>query len=255
MAAYDNMDANLPGLLVGLSSTHTIDSRLADGDIGFGVVAFGSGDGEQCKTNGAEKPLGITCRTALNKSGYKDGDAVNVVRTGKIVAKVSAAINADTEVSVNTVTGEIIAKTNAVTGVAKTVNITVGVTTGAGDSWEVGDVASISLDGKIYSHTVVAADIGADGGVAGVGTALAGLIEDDDDCKFTAVSLAGVVTVTAKVIGAAANSLVITASKTSTDGTIAVGTPTAGVDGIANPNWYARTSSSASGELITIDLG
>ena len=253
MAAYDNMDANLPGLLVGLSSTHTIDSRLADGDIGFGVVAFGSGDGEQCKTNGAEKPLGITCRTALDKSGYKDGDAVNVVRTGKIVAKVSAAINADTEVSVNTVTGAIIAKTNAVTGVAKTVAITVGVTTG--NSWAVGDVASISLDGKNYSHTVVTADIGADGGVAGVGSALAKLIEDDDDCKFTAVSLAGVVTVTAKVIGVAANSLVISASKTSTDGTIAVGTPTAGVDGIANPNWYARTSSSASGELITIDLG
>lgn len=249
MAAYDNMDSNLPGLLVGLSSTHTIDSRLADGDIGFGVVAFGSGDGEQCKNNGAEKPLGITCRTALDKSGYKDGDAVNVVRTGKIVAKVSAAINADTEVSVNTVTGAIIAKTNAVTGVAKTVGITVG------GSWVVGNVASISLGGKIYSHTVVAADIGTDSGVAGVGTALAKLIEDDDDCKFTAVSLAGVVTVTAKVIGAAANSLVISASKTSTDGTIAVGTPTAGVDGIANPNWYARTSSSASGELITIDLG
>lgn len=253
MAAYDNMDSNLPGLLVGLSSTHTIDSRLADGDIGFGVVAFGSGDGEQCKNNGTEKPLGITCRTALDKSGYKDGDAVNVVRTGKIVAKVSAVINADTEVSVNTVTGAIIAKTNAVTGVAKTVDITVGITVGS--SWAVGDVASISLGGKIYSHTVVAADIGTDSGVAGVGAALAELIEDDDDCKFTAVSLAGVVTVTAKVIGTAANSLVISASKTSVGGTIAVGTPIAGVDGIVNPNWYARTSSSASGELITIDLG
>ena len=78
---------------------------------------------------------------------------------------------------------------------------------------------------KIYSHTVVAADIGTDSGVAGVGTALAELIEGDDDCKFTAVSLAGVVTVTAKVIGTAANSLVISASETSTDGTITVGTP------------------------------
>lgn len=255
MAAYNNMDANLPGLLVGLASTHTIDSRLADGDIGFGAVAFGSGDGEQCKNSGTGMPLGITCRTALDKGGYKDGDAVNVVRTGKIVAKASAVINADEEVSVNTATGAIIAKTSAVTSVAKSVGITVGITAGAGNSWAVGDVASISLDGKTYTHTVVAADIGEDGGVAGVGTALAKLIEDDDDCKFTAVSLAGVVTVTAKVIGAAANSLVISASKTSTDGTITVGTPTAGVDGIVNPNWYARTSSSASGELITIDLG
>lgn len=255
MAAYDNMDANLPGLLVGLASTHTIDSRLADGDIGFGAVAFGSGDGEQCKNNGTGNPLGITCRTALDKGGYKDGDAVNVVRTGKIVAKASAVINADAEVSVNTATGAIIAKTSAVTSVAKSVGITVGVTAGAGNSWAVGDVASISLDGKTYTHTVVAADIGADGGVAGVGAALADLIESDSDCPFNAVSLAGVVTVTAKVAGAAANSLVISASKTSTDGTITVGTPTAGVDGIVNPNWHARTSSSASGELITIDLG
>lgn len=121
MAAYGNMEKGFPGLLYGLTETHQIDSRLADGAVPFGAVVFGSGNGEQCKNTGTANPLGIASSTALDQNGYKNGDCVNVVRTGKVWAVAGGAITADTEVAVNTTTGKIVAKPQSTTeGVVNT---------------------------------------------------------------------------------------------------------------------------------------
>lgn len=115
MAAYGNMDKALPGELVGLTNTHQIDSRLADGAVAFGAVVFGKGDGEQVSTTASGSPLGVAARTALDTYEYKDKDCVNVVRTGKVFCVAGGAITADTEVALNTSTGKIVAKPQSAT--------------------------------------------------------------------------------------------------------------------------------------------
>ena len=93
MAAYGNMDKGLPGGLIGLTETHQIDSRLAKGNIPYGAPVFGTGDGEQVTRTGSAL-LGVAGRTAKDTQEWKDGDSVNVVRTGKVWGVAGAALSA-----------------------------------------------------------------------------------------------------------------------------------------------------------------
>ena len=110
MAAYGNMEKGLPGLLFGLTNTHTIDSRLASGVVPFGAVVEGVGDGEQCKVLSEGKPFGVAVRTALDRTEYKDKDSVNVLREGKVWVTAGETIEADKEVAFDTATGKFVSK-------------------------------------------------------------------------------------------------------------------------------------------------
>lgn len=242
MAAYGNMDKGLPGLLDGLTETHQIDSRLAAGEIGFGVPGFGTGDGEQVKAKGDAALLGITARTDYDFPGYRDGDAVNVVKTGKVWAKAGEAISADAEVSVNGATGKIIAKTSAAAGAKSVVTITV-----ASASAE-SKVVTVVVGDKVFQLTTTA-DVKA---AADVAAAIkAGL--EALDIPFVPTVASAVVTLTAKEKGV--ENTAITASTTDSTQTLTVAQTAAGSDPVLNPGWHARSTAEAADDLILVDLG
>lgn len=244
MSAYGNMDKGLPGLLFGMTHTHQIDSRLAKGEIGFGVPAFGTGDGEQVQGNGDAALLGVTGRTDYDFPGYRDGDAVNVVRTGKVWGVAGEAISADAEVSVNGSTGKIIAKTSAAAGAKRTVTITLSGTS-ATDK-----VVTVVIGDKVAqvetkTGTVAAADV-----AAALKTAIDAL-----DIPFVASVASAVVTLTAKEKGAAANNIAVTGSTTDSTQTVTVAAGTSGADAILNPGWFARSTAEQADDLVLVDLG
>lgn len=242
MAAYGNMDKGLPGLLDGLTETHQIDSRLAAGEIGFGVPGFGTGDGEQVKAKGDAALLGITARTDYDFPGYRDGDAVNVVKTGKVWAKAGEAISADAEVSVNGATGKIIAKTSAANGAKRVVTITASGTSAADKTVTVvvGDkIFQLGTTDDVKTAAQVAAAIQA--GLAAL------------DIPFVATVSSAVVTLTAKEKGV--ENTAITATTNDGTQTLTVAQTTPGADPVLNPGWHARSTAEAADDLILVDLG
>ena len=242
MSAYGNMDKGLPGLLVGLTATHQIDSRLAKGEIKFGAPAFGTGDGEQVQGKGDAALLGITGRTDYDFPGYRDGDAVNVVRTGKVYAVASEAISADAEVSVNGATGKIIAKTSAAAGAKRVVTITV-----ASDSAE-NKVVTVVVGDKVFQLTTTATVKAAADVAAAIKAGLEGL-----DIPFVPTVASAVVTLTAKDKGV--ESTAVTASTTDSTQNLTVAQSAAGADPVLNPGWFARSTAESEGDLIVVDLG
>lgn len=244
MAAYGNMDKGLPGELVGLTPTHQIDSRLAKGAVPFGAPVFGTGDGEQVSVNGDTALLGIAARTALDTPEYKDKDAVNVCRTGKIFGVAGEAISADAEVSVNGSTGKIVAKTSAAAGAKRTVTITASGTSAADKTVtvKVGDKAvQLTTSDDVKTAAQVASAIQA---------ALAAL-----DIPFVATVASAVVTLTAKEKGVAANDIAVTATTNDGTQTLTVANGTSGADAILNPGWFARSTAEAADDLVIVDLG
>ena len=242
MSAYGNMDKGLPGLLVGLTETHQIDSRLANGEIKFGVTAFGTGDGEQVHGKGDSAPLGITGRTDYDYTGYRDGDAVNVVRTGKVYAVAGEAISADAEVSVNGSTGKIVAKTSAAEGAKRVVTITV-----AGVSAE-NKVVTVVVGDKVFQLTTTAELKAAADVASAIKEGLEGL-----DIPFVPTVASAVVTLTAKDKGV--ENTAVTASTTDSTQTLTVAQSAAGSDPILNPGWFARSTAESEDDLIVVDLG
>lgn len=242
MSAYGNMDKGLPGLLVGLTETHQIDSRLAKGEIKFGVPAFGTGDGEQVQGKGDSALLGVTGRTDYDYPGYRDGDAVNVVRTGKVYAVAGEAISADAEVSVNGSTGKIIAKTSAAEGAKRVVTITV-----AGASAE-DKVVTVVVGDKLFQLTTTADVKAAADVAAAIKAGLEGL-----DIPFVPTVASAVVTLTAKDKGV--ENTAVTASTTDSTQTLTVAQSAAGSDPVLNPGWFARSTAESEGDLIVVDLG
>lgn len=242
MSAYGNMDKGLPGLLVGLTETHQIDSRLAKGEIEFGVPAFGTGDGEQVQGKGDSALLGVTGRTDYDYPGYRDGDAVNVVRTGKVCAVAGEAISADAEVSVNGSTGKIIAKTSAAEGAKRVVTITV-----AGASAE-DKVVTVVVGDKLFQLTTTADVKAAADVAAAIKAGLEGL-----DIPFVPTVASAVVTLTAKDKGV--ENTAVTASTTDSTQTLTVAQSAAGSDPVLNPGWFARSTAESEGDLIVVDLG
>ena len=244
MAAYGNMDKGLPGELVGLTPTHQIDSRLAKGAVPFGGLCFGTGDGEQVTAKGESALLGIAARTALDTPDYKDGDAVNVCRTGKIFGTAGEAISADAEVSVNASTGKIVAKTSAAAGAKRTVTITLNGTSAESKvvTVVVGDkVAQVNTTDSVKA----AADV-----AAALKTELEKL-----DIPFVPTVASAVVTLTAKEKGAAANDIAVTGSTTDSTQTVTVANGTSGSDVVLNPGWFARSTAEAANDLVIVDLG
>lgn len=242
MSAYGNMDKGLPGLLVGLTATHQIDSRLAKGEIKFGAPAFGTGDGEQVQGKGDAALLGITGRTDYDFPGYRDGDAVNVVRTGKVFAVAGEAISADAEVSVNGATGKIIAKTSAATGAKRVVTITVA-SASAEDK-----VVTVVVGDKVFQLTTTADVKAAADVAAAIKVGLEGL-----DIPFVPTVTSAVVTLTAKEKGV--ENTAINASTTDSTQTLTVAQSAAGTDPVLNPGWFARSTAESEGDLIVVDLG
>jgi len=242
MSAYGNMDKGLPGLLVGLTETHQIDSRLAKGEIKFGVPAFGTGDGKQVQGKGDSALLGVTGRTDYDYPGYRDGDAVNVVRTGKVYAVAGEAVSADAEVSVNGATGKIIAKTSAAEGAKRVVTITV-----AGASAE-DKVVTVVVGDNVFQLTTTADVKAAADVAAAIKAGLEGL-----DIPFVPTVASAVVTLTAKDKGV--ENTAVTASTTDSTQTLTVAQSAAGSDPILNPGWFARSTAESEGDLIVVDLG
>lgn len=236
------MDKGLPGLLVGLTATHQIDSRLAKGEIKFGAPAFGTGDGEQVQGKGDAALLGITGRTDYDFPGYRDGDAVNVVRTGKVFAVAGEAISADAEVSVNGATGKIIAKTSAAAGVKRVVTITVA-SASAEDK-----VVTVVVGDKVFQLTTTADVKAAADVAAAIKVGLEGL-----DIPFVPTVTSAVVTLTAKEKGV--ENTAINASTTDSTQTLTVAQSAAGTDPVLNPGWFARSTAESEGDLIVVDLG
>lgn len=242
MAAYGNMDKGLPGLLDGLTETHQIDSRLADGEIGFGVPGFGTGDGAQVKAKGDAALLGITARTDYDFPGYRDGDAVNVVKTGKVWATAGEAISADAEVSVNGATGKIIAKTSAAAGAKRVVTITASGTSAADKT------VTVVVGDKIFQLTTTDDVKAANDVAAAIKAGLAAL-----DIPFVATVSSAVVTLTAKEKGV--ENTAITATTNDGTQTLTVAETTPGSDPVLNPGWHARSTAEAADDLILVDLG
>ena len=244
MAAYGNMDKGLPGELVGLEVTHQIDSRLAKGAVPFGGLCFGTGDGEQVSATGESALLGIAARTALDTPDYKDGDAVNVCRTGKIFGTAGEAISADAEVSVNASTGKIVAKTSAAAGAKRTVTITLSGTSAADK------VVTVVIGDKV-AQVSTTADVKA---AADVAAALKTAI-DALDIPFVASVASAVVTLTAKEKGVAANDIAVTGTTNDGTQTVTVANGTTGADVVLNPGWFARSTAENANDLVIVDLG
>lgn len=244
MAAYGNMDKGLPGLLDGSTFTHQIDSRAALGDVPFGAPCFGAGDGEQVTANGDGALLGVAARTALDQPEYKDGDTVNVAKTGKIWVEAGEAISADAEVSVNGSTGKVIAKTSAAAGAKRTVTITVAGTSAA-------DKTVTVIVGDKVAQVTTTADVKA---AAAVAAALKTEIEKLD-IPFVATVASAVVTLTAKAKGVVANDIAVTGSTNDGTQTVTVANGTTGADAVLNPGWFARSTAEQAGDLILLDLG
>ena len=244
MAAYGNMDKGLPGELVGLEVTHQIDSRLAKGAVPFGGLCFGTGDGEQVTATGESALLGIAARTALDTPDYKDGDAVNVCRTGKIFGTAGEALSADAEVSVNASTGKIVAKTSAAAGAKRTVTITVAGTSAASK------VVTVVVGDKVAQVNTTDDVKAAADGAAALQAALAAL-----DIPFVASVASAVVTLTAKEKGVAANDIAVTGTTNDGTQTVTVANGTSGADVVLNPGWFARSTAEAANDLVIVDLG
>ena len=244
MAAYGNMDKGLPGELVGLEVTHQIDSRLAKGAVPFGGLCFGTGDGEQVTAKGESALLGIAARTALDTPDYKDGDAVNVCRTGQIFGTAGEAISADAEVSVNASTGKIVAKTSAAAGAKRTVTITLANTSAADK------VVTVVIGDKV-AQVSTTADVKA---AADVAAALKTAI-DALDIPFVASVASAVVTLTAKEKGVAANDIAVTGTTNDGTQTVTVANGTSGADVVLNPGWFARSTAENANDLVIVDLG
>lgn len=243
MAAYGNMDKGLPGGLIGLTETHQIDSRLAKGNIPFGAPVFGTGDGEQVTATGSAL-LGVAGRTAKDTSEWKDGDAVNVVRTGKVWGVAGEALTADNEISVNASTGKFIAKTSAADGAKRTVTITVAGTSAASKV-----VTAMVGDKAVQVNTTDDVKAAAD-----VAAALKAALEAVD-IPFVATVTSAVVTLTAKEKGVAANDIAITASTNDGTQTLTVAQSAAGSDQVLNPGWFVRSTAEAADALVAVDLG
>lgn len=243
MAAYGNMDKGLPGGLIGLTETHQIDSRLAKGNIPYGAPVFGTGDGEQVTRTGSAL-LGVAGRTAKDTQEWKDGDSVNVVRTGKVWGVAGSALSADAEISVNASTGKFVEKTSAADGAARVVTITVA------DNSATSKVVTVLVGDKGVSLTT-SDDVKSNTAVASALQALLAAI----DIPFTATVSSGVVTLTAKDKGVAFNSVAIVATTTDTTQTLTVAQTTAGSDQILNPGWFVRSTADAQGDLVAVDLG
>lgn len=243
MAAYGNMDKGLPGGLIGLTETHQIDSRLAKGNIPYGAPVFGTGDGEQVTRTGSAL-LGVAGRTAKDTQEWKDGDSVNVVRTGKVWGVAGSALSADAEISVNASTGKFVEKTSAANGAARVVTITVSGTSAASKvvTAMVGDKA---VQVNTTDDVKAAADV-----AAALKAALAAL-----DIPFVATVASAVVTLTAKEKGVAANDIAITASTNDGTQTLTVAQTTPGADQILNPGWFVRSTAESQGDLVAVDLG
>ena len=244
MSAYGNQEKGLPGLLYGMTHTHQIDSRLAKGNVPFGAPVFGTGDGEQAVSNGDSALLGIAARTALDTPEYKDGDAVNVCRTGKIYGVAGEAISADAEVSINGSTGKVIAKTSAAAGAKRTVTITIA-NASAEDK-----VVSVFVGDKGFQLTTTATCKAAADVAAAIKAGLAAL-----DIPFVATVASAVVTLTAKEKGVAANNVAVTGSTTDSTQTVTVANGTTGADAVLNPGWFARSTAEQEGDLVLLDLG
>ena len=242
MSAYRNMDKGLPGLLVGLTATHQIDSRLAKGEIKFGAPAFGTGDGEQVQGKGDAALLGITGRTDYDFPSYRDGDAVNVVRTGKVFAVAGEAISADAEVSVNGATGKIIAKTSAANGAKRVVTIAASGTSAADKT------VTVVVGDKVFQLTTTDDVKAANDVAAAIKAGLAAL-----DIPFVATVSSAVVTLTAKEKGV--ENTAITATTNDGTQTLTVAQTTPGADPVLNPGWFARSTAESEGDLIVVDLG
>ena len=242
MAAYGNMDKGLPGLLDGLTVTHQIDSRAALGNVPFGAPCFGAGDGEQAKAKGDSALLGIAARTALDQPEYKDGDTVNVAKTGKVWVEAGEAISADAEVSINGSTGKVIAKTSAANGAKRVVTITVA-SASAEDK-----VVTVVVGDKVFQLTTTADVKAAADVAAAIKAGLANL-----DIPFVATVASAVVTLTAKEKGV--ENTAITASTTDSTQTLTVAQTTPGSDAVLNPGWFARSTAEQAGDLVLLDLG
>lgn len=243
MAAYGNMDKGLPGGLIGLTETHQIDSRLAKGNIPFGAPVFGTGDGEQVTATGSAL-LGVAGRTAKDTSEWKDGDAVNVVRTGKVWGVAGEALTADNEISVNASTGKFIAKTSAADGAKRTVTITVAGTSAASKV-----VTAMVGDKAVQVNTTDDVKAAAD-----VAAALKEALEAVD-IPFVVTVNSAVVTLTAKEKGVAINDIAITASTNDGTQTLTVAQSAAGSDQVLNPGWFVRSTAEAADALVAVDLG
>lgn len=242
MAAYGNMEKGLPGLLFGTSTTHTIDSRLADGDVPFGAVVFGKGDGEQVSKTGDGAALGVACRTALDQPEYKDGDCVNVCRTGKLYVEAGEAISADSEISVNASEGKFIAKTSAADGAKRVVTVTVANASAEDKK------ATVTIGDQVFAVTTTA-DCKA---AADVAAALKAEIAAGST-DFVATVSSAVITLTAKNKGV--NTTAIVAATSDSTQTLTVAQTTAGSDQVVNPGWFARSTAEQAGDLLLLDLG
>lgn len=239
MAEYGNMDQAFPGLLYGRD--HHIDSRVAVGDIGYGVPVFTAGENKGKATG--DDLLGISARHYTTKDYVEDKDVASVVRTGKVCAKAAAGLVADAEVSVNGSTGTIVAKTSAAAGAKRTLAVTI-----ANNATAAGKV-TLTIGSKAY-----AVDVESSGTPATTATALVSALTADDSCPFAATASSGVVTLTAKDKGVAQNDIAIVGASTATSQTITIGSnSTAGADAIINPGWHVRTSTNAEG-LAVLDL-
>ena len=243
MAAYGNMNKGLPGLLDGLTDTHQIDSRLAKGEIEFGAPVFGTGDGEQATAAG-DALLGIAARSAKDSPNYRDGDAVNVVKTGKVWAVAGEALSADAEISINASTGKIIDKTSAAAGTKRAVTITASGTSAASK------VVTVIVGDKAFQLTTTDACKSATEVAAAIKAGLEGL-----DIPFVPTVASAVVTLTAKAKGVAANDIAITASTTDGTQTLTVAQTAAGADQVLNPGWHVRSTAEAATDLVLVDLG
>ena len=237
------MDKGLPGGLIGLTGTHQIDSRLAKGNIPYGAPVFGTGDGEQVTRTGSAL-LGVAGRTAKDTTEWKDGDSVNVVRTGKVWGVAGSALSADAEISVNASTGKFVEKTSAADGAARVVTITVTNNSNTAQlvTVIVGDKAvAVPTTDVLNTAAQVASALQAQ---------LAAI-----DIPFVATVSSTVVTLTAKDKGVATNSVGIIASTTDSTQTLTVAQSTDGADQILNPGWFVRSTADAAGELVAVDLG
>lgn len=240
MAKYGNMDQAFPGLLYGRD--HHIDSRVAVGDIGYGVPVFTAGENKG-KAKG-DCLLGISARHCTTKDYVEDKDVVSVVRTGKVWAKAAAGLAADAEVSVNGSAGTIVAKTSEAAGARRTLAVTI-----ANNATAAGKVT------LIIGGTAYVVDVESSGTPATTASALVSALTADASCPFTAIAAAGAaVTLTAKDKGVAQNDIAIVGTSTATSQTITIGSNTAaGADAIINPGWHVRTSTNAEG-LAVLDL-
>lgn len=243
MAAYGNMDKGLPGGLIGLTETHQIDSRLAKGDIPYGAPVFGTGDGEQVTRTGSAL-LGVAGRTAKDTQEWKDGDSVNVVRTGKVWGVAGSALSADAEISVNASTGKFVEKTSAADGAKRGLTITL-----ANES-DTNKVVTVVVGDKAVQLTT-SADCKSSSQVAAAITEKLQTL----DIPFVVSNAMAVIMFTAKEKGVAANNIAVTASTTDTTQTLTINNHTAGSDVVLNPGWFARSTAESQGDLVAVDLG